>query len=119
MAGVTHRDHVPEGIPAANGARDWAGCKGSPTRNAVSPCSPPVPASNAWALSCSKNQQGCGHVKSILGGCVYTANMTVHRGLDQKQHTQCLGGWPKPELPPEKKKKGSEIAVSQRASTEF
>ena len=67
----------------------------------------PGPASNAWSLACSKNQQGCGHVKSILGDCVCTANMTAHKGFDQRQYTQCLGGWPELEVPPGlKKKKG-------------
>ena len=34
-----------------------------------------------------------------------TANMTAHKGLDQRQYTQCLGGWPELEVPPGLKKK--------------
>ena len=61
-------------------------------------------------------------MKSILMGCVCTTSMTAHRGLNQRQYTQCLGGQPELEVPPGLKKwgrtGGGGIAISHCVSTE-
>lgn len=64
-------------------------------------------------------RQGCGPGVHILGSYVYTANMTAHSSLDQRQQTQYLGGWPKPNTSPAKKTGGGRgIAVFQRVFLE-
>ena len=120
MAGVTHRDNVIERMPATNVAQDYKSGQGSLTGNAMSPCN--TPGLSLMPGVFPANQQGCGHVKSILMGCVCTTSMTAHRGLNQRQYTQCLGGQPELEVPPGLKKGGGTggggIAISHCVSTE-